>query len=68
MTNTEFYPLFQSNVDEDKTSSTPASDHALARDAATGDMAAFEELYRRHNRRVYSVCLRMTHNVSEAED
>jgi RNA polymerase sigma-70 factor, ECF subfamily len=40
----------------------------LARDAAKGDMAAFEELYRRHNRRVYSVCLRMTHNVSEAED
>ena len=68
MTNTEFYPLFQSNVDEAKTSSTSASDHVLARDAAKGDMAAFEELYRRHNRRVYSVCLRMTHNVSEAED
>jgi len=31
-------------------------------------MTAFEELYKRHNRRVYSVCLRMTHNVSEAED
>ena len=68
MTNTEFYPLWQSKVDESQTSSTPASDHALARDAGKGDMAAFEELYRRHNRRVYSVCLRMTHNVSEAED
>jgi RNA polymerase sigma-70 factor (ECF subfamily) len=46
----------------------PASDHALARQAAEGDMAAFEELYARHNRRVYSLCLRMTGNVSEAED
>ena len=46
----------------------PASDHALARQAAAGDMSAFEELYARHNRRVYSLCLRMTGNVSEAED
>ena len=45
-----------------------ASDHQLARDAAAGDMPAFEELYRCHNRRVYALCLRMTQNVSEAED
>ena len=31
-------------------------------------MQAFEELYTRHNRRVYSLCLRMTGNVPEAED
>src|SRR5947207_9132559 len=31
-------------------------------------MQAFEELYQRHNRRVYSLCLRMTGNVVEAED
>lgn len=36
--------------------------------AAAGDMAAFEELYRSHHRRVYSLCLRMTRNISDAED
>src|SRR6185437_11880920 len=36
--------------------------------AAAGDMAAFEELYRDHHRRVYSICLRMTRNASDAED
>ena len=45
-----------------------ASDHALAQRAGKGDMSAFEELYKRHHRRVYSLCLRMTQNVSEAED
>src|ERR687894_386533 len=44
------------------------SDHELARLAAEGDEAAFEELYRLHHRRVYSLCLRMTQNPVEAED
>jgi RNA polymerase sigma-70 factor (ECF subfamily) len=44
------------------------TDYALAQKAAQGDMVAFEQLYQRHNRRVYSLCLRMTGNVSEAED
>src|SRR5256712_4745425 len=43
-------------------------DYALTQRAAEGDMKAFEELYQRHNRRVYSLCLRMTGNVAEAED
>ncbi|HKZ78257.1 MAG TPA: sigma-70 family RNA polymerase sigma factor [Pyrinomonadaceae bacterium] len=44
------------------------SDYALAQAAGRGDMQAFEELYLRHNRRVYSLCLRMTRNVTDAED
>ncbi len=40
----------------------------LARKASRGDMRAFEEVYRRHQRRVYSLCLRMTQNGAEAED
>ena len=51
-----------------ETDTNNPSDYGLAQKAATGDMAAFELLYQRHNRRVYSLCLRMTGNVSEAED
>jgi RNA polymerase sigma-70 factor (ECF subfamily) len=36
--------------------------------AAAGDLTAFEEIYRAYYRRVYSRCLRMTRNISEAED
>ncbi|HJR09542.1 MAG TPA: sigma factor, partial [Pyrinomonadaceae bacterium] len=53
---------------ENLQSSDRASDYSLAQRAASGDLAAFEELYDRHNRRVYSLCLRMTQNVAEAED
>lgn len=45
-----------------------AADFQLTQMAAKGDMAAFEELYRRHHRRVYSICLRMLQSTSEAED
>ena len=34
------------------------TDFALAQSATKGNMAAFEELYNRHHRRVYSLCLR----------
>lgn len=44
------------------------SDFELAQAAAKGEMAAFEELYQRHNRRVYSLCLRMLQSPHEAED
>jgi RNA polymerase sigma-70 factor (ECF subfamily) len=51
-----------------ETETTQTTDYALAQKAASGDMQSFEQLYQRHNRRVYSLCLRMTQNVSEAED
>ncbi len=36
--------------------------------AKQGDARAFQELYEKHKRRVYSLCLRMTANTAEAED
>jgi RNA polymerase sigma-70 factor (ECF subfamily) len=45
-----------------------ASDLELARAVAAGDALAFEELYHLHNRRVYSLCLRMVGNITKAED
>jgi RNA polymerase sigma-70 factor (ECF subfamily) len=36
--------------------------------AKRGDAEAFQCLYDRHKRRVYSLCLRMTANTAEAED
>src|ERR1700676_4043791 len=36
--------------------------------AQAGDGPSFEMLYALHKRRVYSLCLRMLGNVSEAED
>jgi RNA polymerase sigma-70 factor, ECF subfamily len=36
--------------------------------AKQGDAEAFQALYDRHKRRVYSLCLRMTANTAEAED
>lgn len=43
-------------------------DYRLAQRIAGGDMQAFEELYQRYYRRVYSLCLRMTGEKAEAED
>ncbi len=45
-----------------------SSDYELAQAASKGDMGSFEEIYQRHNRRVYSLCLRMTQSAPEAED
>ena len=44
------------------------TDYALAQAAAGGARSALGDLYERHNRRVYAVCLNMTHNPAEAED
>jgi RNA polymerase sigma-70 factor, ECF subfamily len=70
MTTAKIYPIWQNtappNTGDEEIS--PVSDYALTRRASGGDMQAFEEIYQRHNRRVYSICLRMTQNQSEAED
>jgi len=62
-----------SAVDKERTENkagvtSERTDLELVQQAAAGDMAAFEEIYRRHMRRVYALCLRMTANASEAED
>lgn len=44
------------------------NDVVLAQKSADGDTAAFEELYHRHFRRVYALCLRMTGDPTKAED
>lgn len=50
------------------TNVSKATDFELAQAASQGNMAAFEEIYQRHHRRVYSICLRMLQNAYEAED
>jgi RNA polymerase sigma-70 factor (ECF subfamily) len=70
MINTDVFPLWSGTAVSvgTKTEAAPQSDHALAIAAGRGDMGAFEQLFERHNRRVYSLCLRMTQNTAEAED
>ena len=69
MTNSEVFPILHGGlVAAKKPEPAPNSDLALAIAAGKGDMEAFEKIYERHNRRVYSLCLRMTQNAAEAED
>jgi RNA polymerase sigma-70 factor, ECF subfamily len=44
------------------------TDLELVQESTAGNLASFEELYRRHMRRVYALCLRMTGDATEAED
>ena len=44
------------------------SDYELAQRSAEGDGEAFEQIYRRHFRRVYALCLRMLGDPTQAED
>ncbi|HEX9961236.1 MAG TPA: RNA polymerase sigma factor, partial [Pyrinomonadaceae bacterium] len=53
---------------EELADASGSSDLILTQSAARGDMKAFEEIYNRHHRRVYSLCLRMLQNTAEAED
>ena len=78
-TETLDFPILQDSSETEKTKKSfiepaekidldSAKDYELTKAAAKGNMAAFEEIYNRHHRRVYSICLRMLKNTTEAED
>ncbi len=50
----------------DATATRP--EHQLISRALSGDQNAFAELFEAHKNHVYSLCLRMTSNIAEAED
>ncbi len=54
--------------DEKQVIDEQTPDYELTQMAAGGDLEAFEMLYKKYHRRTYSICLRMTNNVTEAED
>lgn len=67
-------PLYQSPAVEVVTAPAPqapdasAPDIDLCRQAAAGNLPAFELIYQRYHRRTYSLTLRMTNSQTEAED
>ncbi|MGI9034937.1 MAG: RNA polymerase sigma factor [Pyrinomonadaceae bacterium] len=61
------FPAF-SSPEKTEAIAPDEKDFALAQMAAGGNVAAFEMLYNRYHRRTYSLCLRMTSSVTEAED
>ena len=78
-TKTLDYPVWQDTIEAKKQNKESgetetlenigtSTDFVLTQAAAGGNMAAFEEVYQRHHRRVYSICLRMLQNATEAED
>ena len=75
-TETLEYPILQSSDKEESKTKPVArsvdvkamSDYDLSQASSKGDMEAFEEVYNRHHRRVYAICLRMLKNPNEAED
>src|SRR5688572_26359580 len=48
--------------------STRLSDYELAQAISHGTVSCLSDLYERHNRMVFALCLRMTGNAWEAED
>jgi RNA polymerase sigma-70 factor (ECF subfamily) len=55
-------------TEPEQQSSTEVSEASAIERAKRGDAEAFQVLYDKHKRRVYSLCLRMTANTAEAED
>ncbi|MCB1844212.1 MAG: RNA polymerase sigma factor [Halioglobus sp.] len=59
---------FEENEPAAESEPATGDEQTLIALAQKGSSTAFEALYRRHVGRVYGLCLRMTGNVSEAED
>ena len=55
-------------TDPDQQKPSDSNEAELIERAKHGDALAFQALYDKHKRRVYSLCLRMTANIAEAED
>lgn len=68
MENIKTFPTNINIVRAEDTLLAPATDYELTQRASEGDMEAFELIYQKYNRRVFSLCLRVTQNVSTSED
>jgi len=55
-------------TDPEQRLASDSNEAELIEKAKLGDAYAFQALYDKHKRRVYSLCLRMTANTAEAED
>ena len=55
-------------TDPEQRQASDSVEAELIEKAKLGDAQAFQALYDKHKRRVYSLCLRMTSNTAEAED
>jgi RNA polymerase sigma-70 factor (ECF subfamily) len=55
-------------TDPEQRQPNDSNEAELIERAKLGDAHAFQALYDKHKRRVYSLCLRMTSNTAEAED
>jgi RNA polymerase sigma-70 factor, ECF subfamily len=65
-----FYCGDQSHMqtDQSQLNTEPATDRDLVHSAKAGEMAAFEELVRRHTKRVFSIAYHITHSRQDAEE
>jgi RNA polymerase sigma-70 factor (ECF subfamily) len=55
-------------TDPEQRQASDSAEAELIEKAKQGNAQAFQALYDKHKRRVYSLCLRMTSNTAEAED
>ena len=65
---TDIAAFVSSQTEEKAVVNADTPDYELTQMAAGGNLEAFEMLYTKYHRRAYSLCLRMTNNVTEAED